>query len=149
MLLVLAFGLATQAIAADPAPDPGEPGAEVAASGRAFARSMIDRDFDAAARLIAADAVFIEDPESLRGREQILEGWRVLYAQTQAPLSWEPGQIEVLPSGRLALATSPVHDRDGQLIGTFTAIWRKEEDGAWRIVFLRGEAVCRCTPDAP
>ena len=80
----------------------------------------------------------------LRGRAQVVEGWKVLYAGPEAPFSWEPERVEVLASGELALTSGPVRDRLGKLIGTFTSIWRREPDGAWRIIFDRGDAACDC-----
>ena len=118
---------------------------EVEATERAFARTMATRDLSAFATFIAEDAVFIEDPEPLRGRAQVVEGWKVLYAKPEAPFSWEPERVEVLASGQLALSTGPVHDPRGKLIGTFTSIWRREPGGAWRIIFDRGNAACDCT----
>jgi ketosteroid isomerase-like protein len=117
---------------------------EVDATERAFARTMAQRDFAGFARFVAEDAVFIEDPEPLRGRERVIADWKVLYTQPEAPFSWEPERVEVLASGRLALTTGPVHDKKGKLIGTFTSIWRREPSGAWRIVFDRGNAACDC-----
>lgn len=117
---------------------------EVEATERAFAQTMAARDFAAFATFIAEDAVFIEDPEPLRGQAQVVEGWKVLYAKPEAPFSWEPERVEVLATGQLALSTGPVHDPHGKLIGTFTSIWRREPGGAWRIIFDRGDAACDC-----
>lgn len=117
---------------------------EVEATERAFAQTMAARDLAAFAGFIAEDAVFIEDPEPLRGRAQVVESWKVLYARPTAPFSWEPERVEVLASGQLALTSGPVHDPGGRLIGTFTSIWRREPGGAWRIVFDRGTAACDC-----
>ncbi|MFO1401502.1 MAG: nuclear transport factor 2 family protein [Steroidobacteraceae bacterium] len=140
---VLAGGCA--AVPGKPAPvDVAAVRQEVEATERAFARTMAARDLVAFTAFIAEDAVFIEDPEPLRGRDQVVAGWKVLYAKPEAPFSWEPERVEVLASGRLALTTGPVHDPRGKLIGTFTSIWRREPDGRWRIVFDRGNAACDC-----
>jgi ketosteroid isomerase-like protein len=117
---------------------------EVEATERAFARTMAQRDFAGFARFIAEDAVFIEEPQPLRGREQVIAGWKVLYTQPEAPFSWEPERVEVLASGQLALTTGPVHDPRGKLIGTFTSVWRREQPGVWRIVFDIGNGACDC-----
>lgn len=117
---------------------------EVEATERAFAQTMAARDLAAFATFVAEDAVFIEEPEPLHGRAQVVEGWKVLYANPAAPFSWEPERVEVLASGQLALSTGPVRDPHGKLIGTFTSIWRREPGGAWRIVFDRGNAACDC-----
>jgi hypothetical protein len=51
--------------------------------------------------------------------------------------------VEVLGSGTLALSTGPVRDPSGKLIGTFTSIWRQDAPGVWRIVFDKGNPVCK------
>jgi ketosteroid isomerase-like protein len=149
----LAVALATATLAGcatapttphEPRPDGAALRSEVEATERAFARTMAQRDFAAFASYIAEDAVFIEDPEPLRGRERVIAGWKVLYTQPAAPFSWEPELVEVLASGRLALTNGPVRDPNGRLIGRFTSIWRREQPGVWRIVFDRGDAACDC-----
>jgi ketosteroid isomerase-like protein len=132
------------AISHNPPPDIEALKREVDATERAFARTMAQRDFAGFARFIAEDAVFIEDPEPLRGRARVVADWKVLYTQPEAPFSWEPERVEVLASGQLALTSGPVHDPKGRLIGTFTSIWRREPSGVWRIVFDRGNAACDC-----
>lgn len=150
LLVLLLATMALGGCAAVPA-TPGGAGPDIAArkrevdaAERAFARTMAQRDFAGFARFVAEDAVFIEDPEPLRGRERVIADWKVLYTQPEAPFSWEPERVEVLASGQLALTTGPVHDPKGRLIGTFTSIWRREPSGVWRIVFDRGNAACNC-----
>lgn len=109
---------------------------------RAFAKSMADRDPAAFARFIADEAVFFTSAEPLRGRQQVVQGWKRFFAKPEAPFSWAPDKVEVLSSGKLALSSGPVHDSKGKLIGTFTSIWRLESPGKWRIVFDKGCDVC-------
>lgn len=121
------------------------PQQQVAATERAFAKTMADRDLTAFARFISEEAVFVSGAKSLRGRQQVIDGWRKLYDGPSAPFSWEPETVEVLASGRLALSSGPVHDAAGKLIGKFTSIWRLEAPNTWRIVFDSGCEVCaRC-----
>lgn len=150
LVLMLAAVLRAPGHAAAPA-SPGDAPVDVAelrreveATERAFAQTMAARDLAAFATFVAEDAVFVEEPVPLRGRAQVVEGWKVLYAGPEAPFSWEPERVEVLASGELALTSGPVRDRLGKLIGTFTSIWRREPDGAWRIIFDRGDAACDC-----
>jgi ketosteroid isomerase-like protein len=147
--VLLAGGCATTSLQplAAPAPaalDVASLQREVEAAERAFAQTMAARDLAAFASFVAEDAIFIEEPVPLRGRAQVVEGWKVLYARPEAPFSWAPERVEVLASGQLALTNGPVHDPRGALIGTFTSIWRRDPDGAWRIIFDRGDAVCDC-----
>jgi ketosteroid isomerase-like protein len=127
--------------AAPPARTAADLTADVAATERAFAATMADRDLDAFAGFIAEEAVFFTDDEPLRGKDAVVGAWSALFRTEQAPFSWEPDRVEVLASGTLALSTGPVRDPDGQVIGRFTSVWRLGPDG-WRIVFDQGNEVC-------
>jgi ketosteroid isomerase-like protein len=121
---------------------------QVAATERAFSKTMADRDLAAFGRFVSEEAVFVSGAKTLRGRQQVIDGWRKLYEGPSAPFSWEPETVEVLASGRLALSSGPVHDAGGKLIGKFTSIWRLEAPNTWRIVFDSGCEVCaRCAAD--
>jgi ketosteroid isomerase-like protein len=117
---------------------------EVAETERAFAKTMADRDHAAFKVFIADEAVFFSGPGAapLRGKDEIAQRWARFYEKPQAPFSWEPEQVEVLDSGRLALSSGPVRDPQGKLIARFTSIWRREAPGTWRIVFDKGNEVC-------
>lgn len=108
---------------------------------RAFAKTMADRDAGAFATYVSEEAVFYGQ-QILRGRSQVAGGWKGYFEGAQAPFSWEPDHVEVLPSGKLALSSGPVYDPSGKLIGTFNSVWRLEADGHWRVVFDKG---CACT----
>jgi ketosteroid isomerase-like protein len=134
------LGLLT-ACATRPPASPSLP-QQVAETERAFARTMADRDYAAFASFLSDEAVFRSGPQTLRGKAQVAEAWKRFFEKPEAPFSWAPDQVEVLPSGTLALTSGPVHDPQGRLIGTFTSIWRREPSGAWRIVFDQGNEVC-------
>src|SRR6516225_5918433 len=121
---------------------------QVAVTERAFAKTMADRDLTAFGRFISQEAVFVSGAKSLRGRQQVIDGWRKLYEGPSAPFSWEPETVEVLDSGQLALSSGPVHDAAGKIVGKFTSIWRLEAPNTWRIIFDSGCDVCpRCAAD--
>ncbi len=117
---------------------------EVAATERAFAKSMADRDHDAFSAFLSDEAVFFSGPKVLRGKQQVAAAWKRFYEGPIAPFSWQPEQVEVLLSGDLALSSGPVRDAKGKLIATFSSIWRQEARGVWRIVFDKGNDVCDC-----
>jgi len=119
-----------------------DPGARVRETERAFAKTMADRNLNAFANYVAEEGVFFGQRGTLRGRAAVVEGWKRFFEGDKAPFSWDPETVEVLPSGSLALSTGPVHDSQGNRIGTFSTIWRKESDGAWRVVFDKGCPVC-------
>jgi len=118
---------------------------EVRETERAFAKTMADRDHAAFAAFLAKEAVFFSGEKPLHGSETVAAWWKRYYEKPTAPFSWEPEQVEVLESGTLALSSGPVRDPSGNLVGTFTSIWRRE-DGRWRIVFDKGNPVCPATP---
>jgi len=111
---------------------------------RAFAKTMADRDHAAFGKFVADEALFFGSKDLLRGRAKVMEGWKRFFDGAEAPFSWEPEQVEVLESGKLALSSGPVHDPQGKQIGTFSSIWRREGDGKWRVVFDKGCPPCRC-----
>ena len=110
----------------------------------AFAKTMAARDFAAFTGFLSDEAVFFGSSRVLHGRAEISTVWKSYYDKPAAAFSWEPAQVEVLESGKLALSTGPVHDADGKLIGTFSSIWRQDAPGVWHIVFDKGNPVCEC-----
>ncbi|MFM2288928.1 MAG: hypothetical protein RL684_2071 [Pseudomonadota bacterium] len=145
--LVLAAALASPALPAPPPPpSPATLAAqagEVRATEAAFARTMADRDFAAFGRFVAPDAVFVGEP-ALRGAAAVLAGWKPLFEGPKAAFSWQPGTVEVLGSGGLAMSYGPVFNAKGERTSTFYSIWRREHDGHWRIIFDHGCQSCRC-----
>jgi ketosteroid isomerase-like protein len=117
---------------------------EVTAAERSFARSMAERNLAAFTEMLSAEAVFFTTDQPLRGKSAVSGFWKRFFEQKEAPFAWEPEQVQVLDSGALALSSGPVRNPKGELIGTFTSIWRQESPGVWRIVFDKGNDVCRC-----
>ena len=117
---------------------------QVTATERAFARTMADRDHAAFTAFLADDAIFVSEPRTLLGKDEVAAAWKRFYEKPGAPFSWSPGQVEVLSSGTLALSTGPVYDPQGKQVATFTSIWRLEAPGVWRIVFDKGNDLCDC-----
>lgn len=114
---------------------------EVMAAERAFARTMAARDLDAFTAFVSEEAVFFSAAVPLRGRAQVRAGWAGYFAGPQAPFSWEPDEVEVLPSGTLALSSGPVRNPSGTVVARFTSIWRLEAPATWRVVFDKGSPV--------
>jgi len=110
----------------------------------AFAKAMADRDFDAFASHLSAEAIFFDGSKTRHGAAEVSAAWKPLFRDPKAPFSWAPDHVEVLASGDLALSTGPVIV-DGQVIGRFNSVWRLEAPHTWRIVFDKGESVCADT----
>ena len=131
-----------------PAPANADLARQVAATERAFARTMADRDHAAFTTFLSDEAVFFTGPTPLRGKAAVAAWWKRYYERPQAPFAWEPEEVEVLDSGTLAISSGPVRNPAGKIVATFTSVWRLEAPGTWRIVFDRGNDVCDC-PKAP
>ncbi len=112
--------------------------AEVEAHEIAFAKTMADRDLDAFASFISPEAIFFNGNVPLKGRDAIVTAWARFFEGETAPFSWHPDVIAVLESGTLALSSGPVRAASGEEVGRFNSIWRKDEDGQWRVVFDKG-----------
>lgn len=111
---------------------------QVFAAERAFARSMAERDFAAFGKHLSEEAVFFGSRQVLRGKDEVLKGWKGFFDGPQAPFSWEPEVVEVLASGTLAHSSGPVRDEKGQPVMQFNSIWRQESPGVWKVVFDKG-----------
>ena len=111
---------------------------EVEAREIAFAKTMEDRDFNAFLSFVSPEAVFFKGNEPLRGYDAITQAWAPLFEGETAPFSWQPDVIEVLESGRLALSSGPIRGASGEILGRFNSIWRKDNDGQWRVIFDKG-----------
>ena len=141
---MLATGCSAPSPRAEAPPDLAALRGEVAATERAFARTMADRDFSAFTSFIADDAVFFSGTKTLRGKAEVAAAWKKLYEKKDPPFSWAPEHVDVLVSGTLALSTGPVRDPSGKLAGTFTSVWRQVAPGTWRIIFDKGDDACDC-----
>lgn len=111
---------------------------QVFAAESSFAASMAQRNLEAFGSHVSSEAIFFGDTTVMRGKQAVLAGWKRFFARPDAPFSWSPDVIEVLPSGNLALSSGPVFDPAGQKTGTFSSIWRREPEGSWKIIFDKG-----------
>jgi ketosteroid isomerase-like protein len=114
-----------------------------------FAATMAARDYKAFATFIAEDAVFFGgDNKAFRGKAAVVASWKGFYEKPDAPFSWRSESVEVLDSGKLAHSSGPVMNPQGERVGAFNSIWRRESDGSWKVVFDKGCDVCNCAKDA-
>jgi ketosteroid isomerase-like protein len=117
---------------------------QVAATERAFAKTMADRDLKAFGSYLSQDTVFFSGPKPLHGPQAVVDFWKRFYEKPQAPFSWEPSVVEVTADGTLGLSSGPVFDPQGKLFGCYSSIWRQEAPGVWKIVFDRGTGPQEC-----
>jgi uncharacterized protein (TIGR02246 family) len=122
----------------------------------AFAESLQEKDFELFLSFIEEDAVFTAG-QPLRGRQAIGEAWSIYFREDAPRLDWAPAKVEVLPAGDLGLTTGPYNTtlpgESGEEIpaqGTFFSVWRRQADGAWKIIFDSGTPpVPKQAPDPP
>jgi ketosteroid isomerase-like protein len=107
----------------------------------AFAKTMAARDHAGFVSFLAGETVFM-GRTTLRGKGAVAEAWKRFYEAAAAPFAWEPDRVEVLDSGRLGITSGPVWDPSHNRIGTFNSVWRREDDGRWRIIFDIGCPPC-------
>ena len=144
LALVMGALLASVGCASAPRPTHEQLVAEVTAAETAFAKTMADRDYGSFQNFVAEDAVFVGRSHPLYGRAAIGEGWKGLYANSEAPFSWKPELVEVNGAGTLALSTGPVTSAGGKVVSHYYSTWRRDTDGQWRVVFDNGYDVCDC-----
>ncbi|NNF67590.1 MAG: nuclear transport factor 2 family protein [Gammaproteobacteria bacterium] len=121
--------------------------AEVIATEKAFARTMKRRDLKAFSSFLADEVIFMSGDKPLRGKLRVTENWQKYFNSKKAPFSWYPERVEVMESAGLALSAGPVLNPDGETIGTFTSVWRRDDDGKWRIIFDKGGCACDTGPE--
>ena len=80
-----------------------------------------------------------------RGVAEVTAAWAVFFSDDAPQMKWRPLFIEVLDDGLLALSRGPyrmiVTGPDGvssERWGTFNSVWRKQDDGSWKVVFDAG-----------
>ncbi len=118
--------------------DATSPREQVFAAERAFAASMAGRDLTAFASFVDEEAIFFSSSGTLRGRQSVVDAWSRFFADKEAPFSWEPDEVEVLPSGTLAFSSGPVRAPDGTVVARFNSVWRLHSSGEWKVVFDKG-----------
>ena len=142
-LFILSLCLSLLGCAAQPVSGLEEARLQVLETETAFAKTMADRDHQSFSTFIADNAVFFAGDEALRGKQQVVTRWARYFSDPGAPFSWEPAEVEVFDSARLARSSGPVRDPNGTIIGEFSSLWRYDQ-GKWKIIFDRGSEVCDC-----
>jgi ketosteroid isomerase-like protein len=133
------------AVASDGAKQKPDLKAQVFAAESSFAHSMAARDVAAFSSFVAKDAIFFGRRGVLRGKDEVVAGWKALFEGPNPPFSWRPEVVEVLESGTLAHSSGPVMAPDGKVFGMFQSVWRLDPDGRWRVVFDKGCDLCDTT----
>jgi ketosteroid isomerase-like protein len=112
---------------------------------RAFARAVAEGGTDAWVSWVAADgAQIVPGAGEIRGRDSI----RALMAYLDDPgtkLTWEPVRAQIAASGDLGWTTGTYESEsvgsDGRVQhgqGRYVTVWRKQDDGSWKVVMDLG-----------
>jgi ketosteroid isomerase-like protein len=104
----------------------------------AFAATMANRDLEAFVEFLDDETVFFAGDRELRGSRAVANAWAPFFEAEAAPFSWRPEVVSVLDSGTLGLTSGPIFGPDGDRVGTFNSVWRRDANGDWKIVFDRG-----------
>jgi ketosteroid isomerase-like protein len=118
-----------------------------------FSKSIESRDLEAFKAFLDEDARFISD-RPRRGIEEIAAGWSVFIPEDGPRIKWRPQFVEVLEDGTLALTRGPyryraTNESGEELVvwGTFNSVWRRKDDGSWKVVFDAGGAAAEPPSD--
>ena len=110
----------------------------------AFSQSVELQDVTAFSSFIDKDARFVGGSVQ-RGADAVTTAWSVFFSDDAPQMKWRPQIVEVLNDGTLALSRGPyrmiVKGEDGTTTehwGTFNSVWRKQDDGTWKVVFDAG-----------
>jgi len=112
----------------------------------AFAKAFADRDEAKFFSFVLNDSTFF-GARTLRGKQEVVERWSRFFKAPQAPFSWTPERVAVNAAGSIGLSSGPVVDPKGQLIGTYSSVWVKQPDGAWKILFDGPGSAAACLPE--
>lgn len=95
------------------------------------------------------DEAAIPDPPTV-GKQAITERYQKLFSNPDFALTWEPIKAEVFAAGNVGYTTgrykSRFKNKAGKWVegtGRYITVWRKQDDGSWKIVTDMGG------PDGP
>jgi ketosteroid isomerase-like protein len=117
---------------------------------RAFAAATEKGRLEGFSSFLAEDAATLRpDSPVIRGRKAVAERWASLLNNPAMSIRWQPLDATISSSGDLGytLGTYEIV-RSGEnagvaATGKYVTIWKKQADGAWKVVFDSG------VPDTP
>ena len=127
-------------------------GAEAAAIMQAdadFARAVAERDRARFLTFIADVTTFNGGtPGEIHGRDAVMKDWSDFFDPAGPTLSWTPTKADVFGAGDLGYSTGRslfrAKNAAGAMVerrGEYLTVWRKQPDGAWRVVFDTGSTL--------
>jgi ketosteroid isomerase-like protein len=118
-------------------------------SDAAFAQSVADKNREKFLSFIADVTTFNGGTANeLRSRDAVMKAWSDFFAPDGPTLSWTPLNGEVVGAGDVGYTTGRSVYRqkgaDGKITerrGQYITVWRKQEDGSWKVVFDTGSTL--------
>jgi ketosteroid isomerase-like protein len=112
-----------------------------------FADSVVRHDAAAFAEHLEPGAVFGAGSDARsRGRDAIVERWRRIIEGRQVTIEWYPTRTTIggvdgiaWSEGPALMITDPGTPRAAYRLGRFRSVWRRGEDGVWRVLFDDGD----------
>jgi ketosteroid isomerase-like protein len=112
-----------------------------------FADTVARHDAEAFAEHVEPGAVFgVGTDARSRGRDAIVERWRRIIEGKRLTIEWYPTQTNVggadgiaWSEGPALVITDPGTPAERYQLGRFRSVWRRGEDGAWRVLFDGGD----------
>lgn len=112
-----------------------------------FAGTVARHDAEAFAEHVESGAVFGAGGDARsRGRDAIVERWRQIIEGKRVTIEWYPTQTTVggvdgiaWSEGPALVITDPGTPRQAYRLGRFRSVWRRGEDGTWRVLFDDGD----------
>jgi len=113
-----------------------------------FSQSVADRNRDRFLSMLAETVVFNGGTsDELRGRAAVMEAWSGFFEKDGPTLTWAPTSAHVVGAGDVGVTVGSAVLRGKRPDGTvgerhmeYVTVWRKQEDGSWKVVFDTGSA---------
>ncbi|HEY0115831.1 MAG TPA: hypothetical protein VGB54_08925 [Allosphingosinicella sp.] len=128
-------------------PQAAPPAQSVIAAERAFAaRAQSEGQWTAFRATAAPDAIMLA-PDPINAH-QFLARFR---SDPPVAVMWWPARVWLSCDGSLAVTSGPWVRRGGTQIGSFTTVWKEQDDRSWRWVYDNGRELPRAidAPDEP
>ena len=112
-----------------------------------FNQALADRDLKRFLSFVGEPATFNGGtPEEVHGRDAVAKDWARYFQDNGPRLTWKPTKAEILGHGDLGytvgsweLRAPPAGGQAPAVTrGNYLTVWKKQADGAWRIVFDTG-----------
>ncbi|HXU31365.1 MAG TPA: DUF4440 domain-containing protein [Thermoanaerobaculia bacterium] len=104
----------------------------------------------------AEGIMFSGPPGTVRGREAIRKALASSYAAPGFKLTWTPIRAEVSTDGKIGYTYGQyerkIDSPDGQPVGrggTYVTVWKKQEDGSWKVLSNFGTGAEMATERKP